>query len=510
MFPNIEQLKALVSSLGDTIPSELSELLAFFESAARDGLKIEEVSEAEPLAFASNTYLQRITERMKELGKFTSEDIALIVRHARAYAGGVASGAARRKTEPEVVDALAASEGFMQYAAFTDLAGIKVGVDKLTPWVQITPSAGGKFTHPRYGDITFSHKLADDLIANFRTEVYQRHIPIDAEHETKLSGAHGYYREVRKRTDGAVEARIELTERGQRALESGQFRYFSPELFWEWTDPGTGQKFNNVLIGGAFTTRPYFKDRYLKEVLAANEYEVWTASEPTTKKGTGMSRFKTMADGSLELDAKGEPILTDEAKEADEKAAQAALAAAEADAVKKFRDEHKLGEDGKPIEETNTGDGSKSFAEQYPEEWKRLQASEERASRLEAEAQAARFNDIVGGRGEDSSGMPWVGGKDEHLTMLGSLAKAFGEDSTEFKTYVSQQDARATEAQKSGMFSERGSSSRGSASTKSAEDLAAERFKTNPAKAFHEHLAEVLSEKPELYEEHRREVSTVR
>lgn len=146
-------------------------------------------------------------------------------------------------------------------------------IDTATPpsWIPVLPKPGS-YRHPRYGQIDLTSERNAHFIDNFNQQVYQADIPIDAEHETKLSGALGYYRELRQNADGSVDARVEYTPRGQQLVSSGQFRYFSPELYDEWEDPATGSVHRDVLIGGAFTTRPFFKDPSLRPLpLVASE-----------------------------------------------------------------------------------------------------------------------------------------------------------------------------------------------------------------------------------------------
>lgn len=134
----------------------------------------------------------------------------------------------------------------------------EVSADSLPEWIPVLPKPG-TYQHPRFGTLNLTAERNAHFIDNFNRQVYQDHIPIDAEHETKLSGALAFYRDLRQTADGAVEARIEYTPRGQSLIQQGGYRYFSPELYEEWEDPATGQVHHDVLCGGAFTTRPFFK-----------------------------------------------------------------------------------------------------------------------------------------------------------------------------------------------------------------------------------------------------------
>jgi hypothetical protein len=51
----------------------------------------------------------------------------------------------------------------------------------------------------------------------------------------------------------------------------GAFNYISPEWYDEWSDPATGQTYKDVAIGGALTTRPFFKAPYLRPLAASED-----------------------------------------------------------------------------------------------------------------------------------------------------------------------------------------------------------------------------------------------
>jgi hypothetical protein len=110
-----------------------------------------------------------------------------------------------------------------------------------------------------------------EFVNNFNNEVYQRLIPIDLEHETFLSGAVAYYEPSSAvvEDDGSASIGVRWEERGAQALNEGRFYYFSPMWFDKWKEPLTGKIFNNVLIGGALTTSPYFKDANLRPLYAS-------------------------------------------------------------------------------------------------------------------------------------------------------------------------------------------------------------------------------------------------
>jgi hypothetical protein len=97
---------------------------------------------------------------------------------------------------------------------------------------------------------------------------------------------------------------VEWTEDGKKLLADGAFKYFSPEFYEEYRDPETGEKRNHVLVGGALTNRPYFKEL---EPVAASENAVFAFSEPAI-----MNQFSDPMDLKTILAKKAEELSADE------------------------------------------------------------------------------------------------------------------------------------------------------------------------------------------------------
>ena len=121
----------------------------------------------------------------------------------------------------------------------------------------------GEWVHPQYGNINIKEKNLDGFIASFYANVRGVDLAVDQEHKPE-EGAEGWFKRVWKvpRTDGdgySLMAEIQWTWRGEQLIRDGIYRYFSPEFDFEWTDPETGEKYKNVLFGGALTNRPFIK-----------------------------------------------------------------------------------------------------------------------------------------------------------------------------------------------------------------------------------------------------------
>lgn len=90
-------------------------------------------------------------------------------------------------------------------------------------------------------------------------------VPIDLEHNT-MGGAAAWIEAVEVKASSADPNKMALwgkpewTDKGEQALKSREYRFFSPEFCDRgYEDPETGDFYNNVLIGGGLTNRPLFK-----------------------------------------------------------------------------------------------------------------------------------------------------------------------------------------------------------------------------------------------------------
>ncbi len=123
----------------------------------------------------------------------------------------------------------------------------------------------GKWKHPVYGEFRVNSKSLNEFKNNFDNKTRGVDIGIDVEHDS-YNGYVGWFKEVFIRGNALIGV-IEWTAEGAKMIKEKTFRYFSPELAFEYEDMETQEKFTNVLIGGGITNRPYFKG--LKPLLAS-------------------------------------------------------------------------------------------------------------------------------------------------------------------------------------------------------------------------------------------------
>lgn len=142
------------------------------------------------------------------------------------------------------------------FADFEPEAG-KVYAAKDTVEMQIMRT--GKWSHPLYGEVVVSETTIDQMIQNFNTRARGIDICVDENHEPDHK-ALAWYRELKKVGKDSLFAVLELTAKGAELLNEGAYRYFSPEFITKKVDEESGETIFNLLTGGAFTNRPFFKD----------------------------------------------------------------------------------------------------------------------------------------------------------------------------------------------------------------------------------------------------------
>jgi phage I-like protein len=262
--------------------------------------------------------------------------------------------------------------------------------------IQVVPT--GKWDHPAYGEMEITSADIARFVENFKAKV-RLDLPITAGHDNGMSGgelnAIGWFTELIDRGVNGLWGAVKWTEEGKNLLIEGAFKYFSPEFYEQYSDPETGAKYEHVLVGGALTNKPYFKElepvmafsepdimnqitdlsMNLKDILAKKPKEL---SEPEKaflkahKSELSAEQLKTFDEVVAEESA--EDKASREAKEAEEKAAaeKAAADQAAADAAAKAEAERLASERGKVITMSEAeakalrekaDQGAKAFAE---------------------------------------------------------------------------------------------------------------------------------------------------
>lgn len=247
----------------------------------------------------------------------------------------------------------------------------------------------GKYKHPQYGDIEITEERLQRFAASVNQKVRGIDADIDYEHKEGAAGgkAAGWVRTAEVK-DGTLYLHIDWTDPAKEAITKREYRYFSPELADEWEDAGGG-KHKDVFMGGALTNRPFLKNLaplnfsdYFATVKRdpSNESITFTWSDGTTIVPKDDGREGSVADLKKLAEAVGikdededkivDAIKVLKEKSEDDTAAKLAESLGVEPAklsetvagLKKYRDDHE-----------SDNDKAKKFAEEFPEEAKRLQ-----------------------------------------------------------------------------------------------------------------------------------------
>lgn len=152
----------------------------------------------------------------------------------------------------------------------------------------------GIWDHPSYGLIEITAADIAEIVRNFNAKV-RLDLPITAGHDNGMSGgelpAIGWFKELIDRGTAGLYGTVEWTEEGKKLLTDGAFKYFSPELYMQYEDPETHRVYNYVLVGGALTNSPYFKEL---EPVVMSFSESSISITNTTKHDTTTMDIKTL------------------------------------------------------------------------------------------------------------------------------------------------------------------------------------------------------------------------
>lgn len=307
-------------------------------------------------------------------------------------------------------------------------------------WIQYMPRPG-VYTHDQWGKVVVSKERNQQFVDNFKRGAYQTMLPIDGEHNTKVTGALSWITDMQMSEDGSIKAKIEPTARGRKMLSDDAFRYFSPEWYDEWIDPADLDRTvqTNIAVGGAFTTRPFFKEAALDIVrrpLIASEYAVTNEHGGSLLlQGESVTYPFMLRDEEINIGGETVGMSEEELRQFAEIREQMTTMLAENAALKSANET--LSESAK--------------------------AATERVAALESGNRRMRFSELIEGRDSNDSA-PWIGETSHHVAMLEHLADAVGEDSDLFKNYIANERAKAEQEMVSVVFDEigqRGDRSRG-------------------------------------------------
>ena len=135
--------------------------------------------------------------------------------------------------------------------------------------IQVLPV--GKWNHPAYGPIVIDRDDITEFKQNFDNGL-RKGIPITEGHEVfGEKPAIAWFTELIDRGANGLYATVEWNTKGKTLLAEKEYKYFSPEFYSEYEDPETREIYKNVLVGGALTNKPYFKEL---DAVALSEHSI--------------------------------------------------------------------------------------------------------------------------------------------------------------------------------------------------------------------------------------------
>lgn len=152
----------------------------------------------------------------------------------------------------------------------------------------------GTWQHQEYGEVNITKKVIRDVVKNFKADARGVELAVDENHEPDHK-ALAWFKELIVENDGNdLFAEVELTQRGADLLNEGAYKYFSPEIVFHRIDEESGESQSNLLNGGAFTNRPFFKR--MQPLMASEDAAsiVQSGSAHTTEGAYFFSHSSTM------------------------------------------------------------------------------------------------------------------------------------------------------------------------------------------------------------------------
>lgn len=150
--------------------------------------------------------------------------------------------------------------------------------------------------------IKITDAMLDDYVHNFEQGTYGTEIQVNLKHDRDGEAA-GWIKKVYK-LDGVLFAEVEWTQLGMEKITSKQFRYTSSELALSYTEPKTGAKVKNVLIGVALTNIPAVKG--MAPVTLSEEAPISKELFLSLNSIFMKDKVKAMYDGLMKKDAVSE------------------------------------------------------------------------------------------------------------------------------------------------------------------------------------------------------------
>jgi hypothetical protein len=158
----------------------------------------------------------------------------------------------------------------------------------------------GEYKHEKYGTLKFTPDRIRRFVASVKNKVRGIDPDIDYDHKLDVSkgmSAAGWVRDAEERDNG-LWLLVEWTKKAAQAIRDKEYRYFSTEFVDEWEDAG-GNKFQDVVLGGGLTNRPF-----LKNLEPVNLSELTDSTKENIMELAELARILGLSEDATEEDVK--------------------------------------------------------------------------------------------------------------------------------------------------------------------------------------------------------------
>ena len=123
--------------------------------------------------------------------------------------------------------------------------------------VVATVTRMGTWKHDQYGRFSITRKMLNEFVRNFENRTYGQDIFLDKDHN-HTDGAAAEFKRLFVEGN-KLRAELAFTPFGIKLATERGYRYLSAEFVEEYEDKETGEKHGALLMGAAFTIRPFVK-----------------------------------------------------------------------------------------------------------------------------------------------------------------------------------------------------------------------------------------------------------
>lgn len=293
----------------------------------------------------------------------------------------------------------------------------------ITSEIELIPS--GDWKDSVLGDLRFSKEEFADMIKNFPVRARDEGIPVtvghprvDEEGRREELPAVGWIKKifeaVNDKGKDIMKGLIEWTKDGAKLIKTGEFKYISPEIVFNYVDPEGGEDLGTTLTTAALTNFPFFKE--LATIKLSENVEAAKRGGESKTVARTKEELKDLLAGDPNLEPEGD----EEAKLVEELKSEAKAEAEKAEAEKKKAEEEA---DLKAKEE---------------EEEKAKKASEKKVSLSESEVKKLREDSNVGKEAHKKLTKMEIAGEVETLTFseTNKEGKIFKDQAEKIKAFA--------------------------------------------------------------------------